>query len=345
MRLGFTGDVGCHSQHTNPFIGLRDCLSDVHMVVSLETPIRPPDIPLRPARQKILLSAELKTLQWLRDISTRVVCVGNNHIADYGNCIAQYTVDQLSQDWLTFGAGVSGDPFHRTVYHSAGLRVGFLSYCSRDSSPIYADESTIGPRELLLDMASRDVEELRQMADHVVIMLHWGKEHLHYPEPKEKSIGRELINMGADVVIGSHPHVARGYERHRNGYIFYSLGNTFFPNVAVQVGNRRYEWYSPARSRWSLLPIFRVSRSTIELEQVHILEQYGGMVKVSRRGAMQKRLAKFNRRLASPTYEQQYPKWNAADARRARLGEFLAKPDRVRRLVQRIGREVFGSRA
>jgi len=55
--------------------------------------------------------------------------------------------------------------------------------------------------------------------------VHWGEEFIQRPSPEEINIARRLVDAGADVIIGHHPHVLRGIEQHGRGYIVYSLGN------------------------------------------------------------------------------------------------------------------------
>ena len=59
-------------------------------------------------------------------------------------------------------------------------------------------------------------------------MIHWGTEHTDKLEDYQKSIGHQLIDAGADSVIGAHPHVVQGIEKYNDKLIFYSLGNFIF---------------------------------------------------------------------------------------------------------------------
>ena len=58
--------------------------------------------------------------------------------------------------------------------------------------------------------------------------MHWGEEYQHRATDLQVQMGHELIEAGADVIIGHHPHVDQEIERYKNGWIIYSLGNFIF---------------------------------------------------------------------------------------------------------------------
>ena len=76
-----------------------------------------------------------------------------------------------------------------------------------------------------------DVAFLKNSVDFVIVSLHWGTEHYLYPSTEQISMGHAIVDAGASVVIGHHPHVVQGYERYKNGLIFYSLGNFVFDDL------------------------------------------------------------------------------------------------------------------
>ena len=84
-------------------------------------------------------------------------------------------------------------------------------------SPLYAE----GYAEEILG----DVRRAGAAADCVVVSLHWGDEFIDRPSPDEVTLARRIIDAGASLIIGHHPHVLRGVERRGKGYIVYSLGN------------------------------------------------------------------------------------------------------------------------
>ncbi|MFZ2523281.1 MAG: CapA family protein [Minisyncoccia bacterium] len=72
------------------------------------------------------------------------------------------------------------------------------------------------------------VKKLKSENDYVVVNIHWGTEYLLTANEKQKDIGHKLVDNGADVVFGHHPHVVEPVEVYKNKLIFYSLGNFVF---------------------------------------------------------------------------------------------------------------------
>lgn len=75
------------------------------------------------------------------------------------------------------------------------------------------------------------VEESVSQVDVLVVSLHWGVEYEKEPRPWQKELVYEIIDAGAKLVIGHHPHVTQPTEKYKNGLIFYSLGNFVFDQM------------------------------------------------------------------------------------------------------------------
>ena len=72
------------------------------------------------------------------------------------------------------------------------------------------------------------VQTARAESDLVLVMIHWGEEKVYSATDSQTSYGHALIDAGADLVVGSHPHVVGGVEQYKGKYIVYSLGNFCF---------------------------------------------------------------------------------------------------------------------
>ena len=73
-----------------------------------------------------------------------------------------------------------------------------------------------------------DVKALRSQVDLLVVSIHWGVELADHPRPHERSIAYKLVDVGADLVFGHHPHVLQGLEYYNDSLIAYSAGNFIF---------------------------------------------------------------------------------------------------------------------
>lgn len=141
-----------------------------------------------------------------------IVNIGNNHILNFGEEGVQSTKKFLDM------AGVKyfGDPLHakRTLIETIkNTRIGFVNY----------NQFVVRGREKTL----QDIQELRGVVDILVVYAHWGKEYVGVLS-SVRDLAREFIDVGADVIIGSHPHVVQEKEIYQGKTIYYSLGNFIF---------------------------------------------------------------------------------------------------------------------
>lgn len=95
-------------------------------------------------------------------------------------------------------------------------------------------------KEYLLDVYSdslvlADIEKYREMVDVILVSVHFGDEYSHTPSSRQGDIVKLLINFGADIVIGHHPHVLQPVEWIENTLVMYSLGNF----ISGQIGENR----------------------------------------------------------------------------------------------------------
>ena len=88
-----------------------------------------------------------------------------------------------------------------------GIKVGYLAYSySTNGIPVPADKPYFY-NFLDKEQIIQDITALRPQVDLVVLILHWGVEYSPYPTASHRQMARELFEKGADVILGSHPHV------------------------------------------------------------------------------------------------------------------------------------------
>jgi len=153
-----------------------------------------------------------------------VVNLANNHSMQHGRQPFLETVGLLRN------AGIQVCGLRATehegcvpvVLEKNTLRVVVLGFCLRprqyfSEQPLYAEGR---PAEMIQEVARARLE-----ADVVLVSLHWGDEFIERPSPEEIDLAHGLVDSGADLIIGHHPHVLRGIEAYGGGFIAYSLGN------------------------------------------------------------------------------------------------------------------------
>ena len=141
--------------------------------------------------------------------------LANNHSQDYGEAGFQETCQVLEHN----GIGWSG---YSQVYCTEikGVRVASLGFTKWDHTA---------------DDIAEAVSEARKNCDLLIVSMHWGKEKVYETSAQQSEMAHAAIDAGADVVLGTHPHVIGGMERYKGKTIVYSLGNFCFggnPNVA-----------------------------------------------------------------------------------------------------------------
>lgn len=155
--------------------------------------------------------------------------LANNHTRDFGDAPFVETMRAITAQGRQFvGGGMdladSRRPLRVVVN---GLRVSILAVTMHNICEATAERpgaTPLEPGQVVLAITRE-----RRENDLVVVVAHDGKEHLPFPSARIRANYRLFIEAGADAVIGHHPHLFQGCERHGRGFIAYSLGNFLFP--------------------------------------------------------------------------------------------------------------------
>lgn len=149
-------------------------------------------------------------VQILTTSSVEAANLANNHSADYGDVSLADTIKHLNE------AGISNFIGTNTAIRDVnGISVGLVGIDALNEAEAEKLESAIG-----------SVKSLG--AQLVIVSIHWGEEKSNIPTSDQRALGRRAVDAGADLVIGTHPHVLQGVERYNSKYIAYSLGNFCF---------------------------------------------------------------------------------------------------------------------
>ncbi len=154
-----------------------------------------------------------------------VLSVANNHAHDFGRPALLETARRLRERGI-LPVGVAVEVNERQVpaiIEAHGLRVGVLAYSVFQGTDARLDESPAR-----LTAMKEDILKVRTHADLVLVSMHWGVEYHTTPTPEQIRLGRSIIDAGADMLIGHHPHVLQGVEIYHGKIIAYSLGNFLF---------------------------------------------------------------------------------------------------------------------
>ncbi len=252
VSLAFTGDVIfgryreagfaaiCQAECASPsslFAGVAPLLEADITVGNLETPV----VRALPAAAPIdtgkVFGATPAHVALLRAAGFDAMTVANNHWFDQRFDGVEQTPALLREQQIApLGEAVRSAPWIRvSAVERAGLRVGFVAFTSVLNKPLVAGRPMVPFVEI--DAIERRVTTVVRDAsrghDLVVVLAHWGEEYAAAPSPAQVRAARALVDAGASLVIGHHPHVLQRIERYRGAVIAYSLGNFLFDNPAL----------------------------------------------------------------------------------------------------------------
>lgn len=144
--------------------------------------------------------------------NVRLLSVGNNHISDFGREGRESTKKYLEQAGVLY-AGIPNESQLITTTID-GVRVGFVAF-----------NQFLGEGDEVKTV--QVIQEARAESDYVIVYTHWGEEYVPATNYM-KSLAHTFIDAGADMIIGSHPHVIQESELYKGKHIYYSLGNFIF---------------------------------------------------------------------------------------------------------------------
>lgn len=165
--------------------------------------------------------------------------LATNHILDAGEKGLIDTIESLNQEgFIIVGAGQTTEEIAKPLFWETGEgRLAIVNWVFPETHPewmaVPGPNCWPGPEK-----AKETLEQVRDKADWVMVVVHWSDELFSYPRPEDRATAWKLAQMGADLVIGHHPHVVRGMEIINSCPIFYSIGNFYFSDLSDHHGHR-----------------------------------------------------------------------------------------------------------
>ena len=183
------------------------------------------------------------TLMGMVNSGINYVSIGNNHVLDYGSEAFEDTLEILNDLGIAFsGAGMNYSQAQEMASIDVeGTTIGFLSYtaiipaitwlpgdASPGVAPLYSESD--------IHLALENITRSKNYCDVLIVIPHWGIEYASTPTWTQQLLAHAMIDAGADMIIGGHPHVLQGVEFYQNKPIFYSLGNFIFLKMNDEAG-------------------------------------------------------------------------------------------------------------
>jgi len=224
--------------YTYPFQYAVDILRSGDMVFGdLEAPLTESNHGLDPSGKIVLKSSE-KAAEGLKYAGFNILNLANNHIMDYYEKGLLDTISVLDKHEIAYsGAGKTIDEARKpAIIEKKGVKIGVISYTDMaelifKGNPMISfaaekEKSGVAPRKY--ELIKEDIESVRENVDILIVSLHWGVEDSFHATEEQREFARKLIDDGADIILGHHPHRFQGVEIYNDKPIVYSLGNFIF---------------------------------------------------------------------------------------------------------------------
>lgn len=169
----------------------------------------------------------------MQEMGIDLVTLANNHALDYGRDAMLDTIDTLDHAGIRHvGAGKNlAEARKPAIVELNGWTFAFIGATRVYPEADWAAGTDSAGMFSAYDGGAALAEEVKaakRQADYVIAYVHWGIEREEMPNEVQKSIAHRLVDAGADLVVGAHPHVLQGLEYYQGVPIAYSLGNFVF---------------------------------------------------------------------------------------------------------------------
>ncbi len=247
VEISFLGDISLNddyirlsSEGADPFSAISPTLHESDLVIgNLECLAEGNEG--ENLLKKPRLKTTLATLEYLRNINLGIATLAQNHV--YDNLFDGFAQTQSFLDTAQIahlGAGESMEMAKEILTSTInGISFCFLNYVTADTNPSLPENAKIYLNNFQLDECVTKLKSLKKY-NYRIVLMHWGGkfENGLFPDFSQPKIARKMIDAGADLIIGHHSHTFQPYERYKNKYIFYSLGNFCFSDIYFE-GKKR----------------------------------------------------------------------------------------------------------
>lgn len=156
----------------------------------------------------------------------------NNHQLDRKLSGMYETRDNIQKAGLEVAGIYDGEEPRYLIKDLNGIKVAIMAYtysCNMNELALTEEQRYNHLSLIDEERMKKEITEMEEKADVTVIAMHWGVEYTQKPNDSQKRLARDMISWGADVILGSHPHVVQPSEiishEGEDKYVIYSMGN------------------------------------------------------------------------------------------------------------------------
>ncbi|MCX7943666.1 MAG: CapA family protein [Deltaproteobacteria bacterium] len=194
------------------FEKVSDKLKSDITIANFESPIAPST---GDTGRPFVFNSEIGLLRAASRANINVFNIANNHIYDQGIDGFVETLKLFNSEkvmYMGFYSRLNGDKPVPLVIEKNGMRVAIFGFTTLlNNLPDYSSlNEYVRKYDNNVDIPA--IEDARGKYDVIIVYIHWGQEYLKEPDSVQREIASQLVNAGADIVIGGHPHVLQTFE-------------------------------------------------------------------------------------------------------------------------------------
>jgi len=211
--------------------------------LNMETPVAPDHTH---GTKAFMFDAPVDLITALKQSGIKIVSFANNHVFDQGQPAFTETREHLREQGMMFaGSGdTAASAWQPVIVEKNGIKIGILGMTrwlngnrnpESDAAPHvnffpYPDDNASAAPGMDAAGVLEAVKQARAKCDFLIVSIHWGVEYAPAPKPVDVEMAHKMLDAGATVIVGHHPHVLQPVESYRtadgrDGLIFFSLGN------------------------------------------------------------------------------------------------------------------------
>lgn len=218
--LVFVGDVALSDENSICFRDVPTDLKKQIWIGNLEGAI------LAKAEENTIYNNENGFSKYLEQLPLHIACLANNHITDIGS-ITETKKFLKSKDILYLGAGSNLQEAMKPLVTD---KIVFLNFGWSAIQCVAATADKAGVNELKREHVLKQFRRVKKKypQKRLIPIFHWNYELELYPMPRQRELAKQLIDLGAEIIIGHHSHLLQGVEVYQGKYIVHGLGNWAF---------------------------------------------------------------------------------------------------------------------
>lgn len=206
----------------------------------------------------------------LKELNVKAVTLANNHLLDYCSEGLEKTINILKDNHIYYcGAGNNLEEALKPIrFRVQKNDIVILNFGWDIEETVYAKGTRAGcaPKEKKLML--EQIKKYKTKDTIVIVVVHWGYEFHLRPMPYDITLAHQMIDSGADMIIGHHPHNIQSYEIYHNKLIYYSLGNFYFGTRRDNFNKKIFPVTLAKRCNYGLGIIYNVDKREVEKEVI-----------------------------------------------------------------------------